>query len=617
MKGEQMRRFSCLVTIFSLVILSCRGVQADDYDVVIYGATPAGIAAALSAGECGDGVLLIEPTRRIGGLTTNGLSHPDFRTFEAINGAYLDFTTRVQGHYDREYGPDSSQAISALRGTEAEPKVNLLVFEQMLSEHSNIDVETSLVLTDMKTSGTGDTRRIESITLVPVDQRSEGARDVRAKVFIDATYEGDLMAMAGVPFRVGREAREEYDEPLAPVAADAQVQGYNFRFIVTQDPKLKVLPKKPAGYRREDFVDVLDMFASDKLDTVFCSRKGGIYKAHLPALPNAKHDVNDVSRGVVRLSMPSINDAWPEGNAEIRDKIYNEHLRHSVGLLYFLQNDDAVPEAIRNEAREWGWCKDEFPENGHLPVQLYVREGRRMVGQHIYTQHDTDWTAGDARGRLHTDSIAIGDYAHNCHGTGHEGPLLGGKHTGEFYKTAPPYQIPYGVLVPREFCSNLLVPVACSSTHVGFCALRLEPIWMSLGQVAGLAAHVANEKNIAVQDISVSELQAMCQAQGGATIYVSDVLPGHEDFAAVQWWGTQGGLHRLNDKDEVRGEFITGQYYEAYLNHEAELERELSAETRKRWLELAESLSLDVEQLAGLNTRGEFIRQAYLLSLAN
>ncbi len=603
--------------LLSLLLSHCRDAHADEYDIVIYGATPGGISAALSAAECGDRVLLVEPTVRIGGLTTNGLSHPDFRTFEAINGAYLDFTTRVQAYYDQEYGVDSPQAMAALRGTEAEPKVNLLIFEQMLSEHSNIDVQTSLMLNDVKTSGAGDQRHIDTVTFVPRDQRGEGARNVQAKVFIDATYEGDLMAMAGVPYRVGREARGEYDESLAPEQADTQVQGYNFRFIVTQDPNLRVLPAKPAGYRREDFVDVLDMFSSGKLDSVFCSRKGGIYKAHLPALPNAKHDVNDVSRGLVRLSMPSINDAWPEGSADVRDEIFGEHVRHSVGLLYFLQNDDAVPEAIRNEALEWGWCKDEFPENGHLPVQLYVREGRRMVGQHVYTQHDTNWAEDDARGRLHTDSIAIGDYAHNCHGTGHEGPLLGGKHTGEFYKTSPPYQIPYGVLVPRESCSNLLVPVACSSTHVGFCALRLEPVWMSLGQVAGLAAHVAKKKDIPVRDVSPRELQAMCHARGGATIYVSDVLTGHEEFAAVQWWGTQGGLHGLNNKGEVRGKFITGQYYEAYLNHEAALERELTPEIRQRWLKLAECLSLDIDQLSGLDTRGEFIRRAYSLAREN
>lgn len=601
----------CLMSLVVLaaVVLSPSS-HADDYDVVIYSATPAGIAAAVSAAECGDRVLLVEPTSRIGGLTTNGLSHPDFRTFEAITGAYLDFTRRVQHYYDTEYGPDSPQAQAALRGTEAEPKVNLLVFEQMLAEHSNITLETNSILTGVDVEGSGNECHIASATFVPTNQRAEGEKNVEAAIFIDASYEGDLLAMAGVPFRVGREAREEYDESLAPETADDQVQGYNFRLIVTRDPENRVLPVEPAGYQREDFVDVLDLFAEGKLESVFCDRKGGIFKAHLPELPNGKHDVNDVSRGAVRLSMPSINDGWPEGDAAARNAIFDEHLRHSVGLLYFLQNDEAVPEALREEARAWGWCRDEFPENGHLPVQLYVREGRRMVGQHVYTQQDTVWAEDDARAKLHTEAIAIGDYAHNCHGTGHEGPLIGGKHTGEFYQMVAPYQIPYGVLVPKQ-CDNLLVPVACSSSHVGFCALRLEPIWMSLGQAAGYAAHVAREKNLTVQELNPAAVQQMCHTRGGATIYVSDVPPSNPDFAAVQWWGTQGGLHGLNPKGEVRGEFIIGQYYEAYLNHEAELDKPLTQDTREQWLELAERVGLDRDSLKNAQSRGDFIREAY------
>ncbi len=585
--------------------------NAAEYDVVVYGATPAGITASLSAAEAGHTVFLVEPSSRIGGLITNGLSHPDFRTFESITGAYLDFTTAVQTYYESEYGVDSPQAKAALKGTEAEPKVNLLIFQQMLAKYPDITVEHNLVLTEVEVAEKGNNRRIVAATFTPADQRAEGSQRVSGKVFIDATYEGDLLAHAGVDYRVGRESREEYNESLAPPKADGQVQGYNFRLIVTQDPSNRVLASMPSGYRRDDFIPVLQMFAEGKLKSVFCSKKGGIFKAHLPPLPNGKHDVNDVSRGVVRLSMPSINDSWPEGPAQTREELYNAHVRHSVGLLYFLQHDSAVPKAIQAEARDWGWCKDEFVENGHIPVQLYVREGRRMIGQHVYTQNDTNWAPGDARSKLHTDSIAIGDYSHNCHGTGHEGPIIGGKHTGEFYKGVAPYQIPYGVLVPRDKCSNLLVPCACSSSHVGFCALRLEPIWMSLGQAAGLAAHLAIHHKSTVPDVDVLELQTKLHTSGSATIYVSDVPPGHPLFSAVQWWGTNGGLHGLAPKGKIRGKFIAGQYYEAYHNHDVNLDSQLTAELRTRWLNLAESLSLNLDSLRDAKTRGEFISRAY------
>ena len=182
----------------------------------------------------------------------------------------------------------------------------------------------------------------------------------------------------------------------------------------------------------------------------------------------------------------------------------------------------------------------------------------------------------------------------------------------------PPYQIPYGVIVPRDI-ENLLVPVAASSTHVGFSALRLEPIWMSLGQATGHAAALAVSNKVAVQNIDVPALQRRLHKAVAATIYVSDVLPGHPDFAAVQWWGTSGGLHGLNPmpaKPGQRGKNLHGQYYEAYPAHAAELERPLDAALAKRWLTLAAELKLPAEQLANVaekSTRGEFIRAAWKL----
>ncbi|HUP79480.1 MAG TPA: FAD-dependent oxidoreductase, partial [Pirellula sp.] len=319
-------------------------------------------------------------------------------------------------------------------------------------------------------------------------------------------------------------------------------------------------------------------------------------------------------------SLPGKNLGWPNGNLAARRQIFDEHLRDQVGLLYFLQNDESVPEAFCKEAQEWGWCRDEFEDTNHLPPQLYVREARRMTGLHVFVQQDSEHAPNDARAVHHPDSIAMADYGNNCHGTYHEGPRFAGKHTGEFYNPVPPYQIPYGVLVPRDIC-NLLVPTAASSSHVGFCALRLEPVWMSLGQASGYAAALSIQKNISVQKIAVRELQHRLHKAGSATIYVSDVLPEHSDFAAVQWWGTLGGLHGISpmpEKPGQRGLNIHGQYFEANPCHEAELDSLMDQKLKQRWRAIAILAGLDDKQLElGTNsaTRGEFIRRAYSFAL--
>ncbi len=615
-----MKSHSRLSVFLPALLILCVGVIpaecADDTasgvietDVLVYGGTPAGIAAALTAGREGHAVLLCEPYRHIGGMVTNGLSHTDFRTLEALSGVYLEFAQCVQRHYAETYGPDSPQALGCFHGTHAEPRVNRLVFEALLDEIPSIQVRRQQRLVDVDMESDGPTNSIASVSFMGPDEQQLA---VAPKIVIDASYEGDLLAAAGIKYQVGREARSKYEESLAPDAADTQVQGYNFRFIMTRDPGNRMMPVAPPGYQREDFLPLLPLLGGGAFEAVFVRWSGGLFKAHEPVLPNGKYDINDVSRGIVRLSLPDVNDAWPDGDNETRQQIFAAHLRHNVGLLYFVQNDVDVPERLREEARQWGWCEDEFVDTGHLPEQLYVREARRMDGQYIFTQNDTDPAPHDVRSVLRTDAIAMGDYNPNCHGTGHDGPRFGGHHTGEFYHATAPYQIPYGTLVPKS-CANLLVPVACSSSHVGFCALRLEPIWTSLGQAAGVAAHLALEHRSAVQDIAVADIQRLLHAAGSATIYVSDVPPGDADFAAVQWWGTQGGLHGLHppgQKPGQRGPLITSQYYEAFPGHTVEVDRPLDDPTREHWMQLAESLGLKQATLSNCRTRGEFIRVA-------
>ncbi len=629
-----LRRITLLVISFAALL------RAQDPNVLVYGATPAGIAAALAAAEDGEKVLLVEPTDRIGGMITCGLSHTDFRTREGLTGAYLKFAKRVEQHYRDAFGADSQQVRDCWGGVFAEPKVNLAVLEKMLAEQPNITLWKNRRVFGARLSGDADGGSIGLVALIENDGRT--TLTVTADYFIDATYEGDLIAAAKVPYRVGREGRDEYNEPLAPEQEDSQLQAYNFRLTATQNPGNRVMPKKPPGYRREDFAEVLALFKSGKLKTVFGYPGGCLYKAQTPPLPNGKYDLNDVSGGIVRLSLPGRNLEWPDGGgaaavrsgpenavkaevpysptglAQARQRVFDEHLRWNVGLLWFLQNDEAVPAQIRDEARSWGWCRDEYDDNAHLPPQLYVREARRMVGTRIFTEHDTDHAEGDARAVLRTDAIAMGDYGPNCHGTSHEGPRIGGKHAGEFYKQVSPYQIPYGVLVPKKI-ENLLVPGPVSASHVGFCALRLEPIWMSLGEASGHAAHLARKSHTDVQRVRVLALQALLHTSGAATIYVSDVPSGHADFAPVQWWGTAGGWHGLAPKPAKpgqRGKNLHGQYYEAFPNHAAELDRVLDESLAAKWIALATKLGISGESLPkadGKLTRGEWLRKAWSL----
>jgi hypothetical protein len=613
--------------------LACRGEQAD---VLVYGGTPAGIAAALAAAQDGEKVLLVEPGTRLGGMLTNGLSHADFHSFESLSGAYLRFTQRVVDYYRPEFGERAAEV--SFRGTHAEPKVNLAVFEKMLAEQPGITVKLNWALEGAETSSDaeGDKAGPQRDLEVALFTEPTGTRhSVSARFFIDATYEGDLMAAAGVPYAVGREARDEFHEPLAEEEPDAELQGYNFRLCATREPANRAAPRPPPGYNSADYAGLLPLLANGTVKGVFGEQHDRIFKAQLPELPHGKFDVNDMSLGPVRLSLPGENLAWPDGGggvairdgataaldrppfsrlglATARQKIYDEHFRWTVGLLYFLQHDPAVPEPFREEALQWGWCRDEFLENGHVPEQLYVREARRLVGRYVFTQNDTMPVPGDVRAPLEEAAVAMGDYGPDCHGTDHEGSRFGGQQTGEFYEVSPPYQIPFGVMVPRQ-TDGLLVACAVSASHVGFCAVRYEPIWMALGEAAGHAAHLAREYPAIDSPKLAGRLQRLLWADGSATAYVSDVPPGDPLFTAAQWWASAGGFHFMSDDSAPphRGQRIIGQYSEAYPHQAADLARPLDAATAARWSRLALTLGLDPKKLPAGGSRGEWVSAAW------
>ncbi len=350
-----------------LLALACAlglaALRATPADVVIYGATPGGIAAALAAAKGGHTVLLAEPSIRIGGMATNGLQHPDFRAFEAITGTYYDLTQRTLAYYAKTYGENSPQVKDTFRGTHAEPKVILLLFQQMLAEHPKITVQTSWTLVDATTRGPAGNRVVRTARF----RDAGGAlHSIEGKIFIDSSYEGDLIAAAHIAYRVGVESRDDYGEAAAPVDSSGDLQGYNFRFVMTQDPAIRVPVTAPKGYRAEDFAPILALITEGKIKRVFggYTDRDNVLKAQIPVLPNNKRDINDVSSGHVRLSLPGDQLMWPEGDTATRQLIYDEHVRWNVGLIYFLQTDARVPPAMQADARTWGWCKASLPRAG-------------------------------------------------------------------------------------------------------------------------------------------------------------------------------------------------------------------------------------------------------------
>jgi hypothetical protein len=472
------------------------------------------------------------------------------------------------------------------------------------------------VLGDAFTRGHSGDRWISRVQLGSADGRTEA---VAARIFIDASYEGDLIAAAQIAYRIGMEGTDEYGESAAPDESNGHLQGYNFRLTMTREPSNRVPLRPPEGYDRDCFVGILPLFESGRLKRVFGTfgDDEAVVKAQIPILPNGKSDINDA--GPVKLSMPGEQLLWPEGDADTRRRIYHRHVLWNVGLLYFLQHDRSVPLHLREEALQWGFCRDEFEETGHLPPQLYVREARRMTGLRVFTQHDTRHAEGDARAVLHRDAIAMGDYGHSTHGTWHEGSRFGGTRHGFRHRVVhAPYQIPYGTLLPKDV-RNLLAPVPASASHVGFCALRLEPIWSSLGQAAGHAAHLALEADGTpdVRTVNVPRLQRRLHADRSATVYFSDIGPDSPDFGVAQWWGTLGGFHGLHPRPSgsLLGPTIEGQHSEAWLNHRADLDVPLDPALARRWIALARDAGIDASPPAVDErlTRGEWLRRVFAL----
>ncbi len=516
-----------------LLILPLRA--AENFDVVIYGATPGGLSAGIAAAREGASVVVIEPTKWIGGMVTGGLASTDVGNEKVIGGIAREFFTR---------------AAESKPGTplwKAEPQVNMATFVVMVNE-AKLRVVKGRRLKGISRDG----KRIDSLVT------DDGTRYM-GKVFIDATYEGDLMARARVSYLVGREGTDAYGEPLAgfrpaplrprtveemsldspsiggpqgalnyvhgtpakipaldiaglPLpgiggewlevgAADARTQAYNFRVIVTRTPENRVPFPKPARYdagRYELLGRLIDAYPGIRFSKL----------VYLGPIAGGKFDLNAIGL-VVGTDHVGANYDYPDGDEKTRAGIWQDHVDYVQGFLWFLANDPRVPAELRAQAGEWGLAKDEFTDNKHWPYALYVREARRMIGEYVMRQSDCTTALRKP------DSIGMGSFIMDSHAVqrlvDRDGSVID---EGNFDIAVRPYHIPYRSLTPqKDECENLLVPVCVSATHVAYGTLRMEPQYMIMGQACGVAAVQAVRTGKAVQEIDAAALQARLREQ--------------------------------------------------------------------------------------------------------
>ena len=553
------------VFAFAAALSGCAAFWTDDdYDVVVYGSTPGGIAAAVEAASAGRRVALVSPSKRIGGMTTGGLGMTDFGHLDAIRGLSRRFYREIRDWYrDDAHWTRETRRIYAARTDnfalerddldifwKFEPSVALAILERWVDE-SGIDLYRDTYLDrsagkvevrEVEVKGRGRERKIASF--VTLDGKT-----FRAKVFVDATYEGDLMAAAGVSYAVGRESRAEYGErlagaqtkrgllklekgidpyrekgkpesgllphvePTAPAdgAGGREIQAFCFRMCLTDDPENRIPFKLPEGYDRDEY------------ELLFRNFEAGDDVIRPPwlndAMPNRKTDTNN-TRGF-GTDFVGMNWDWPEASYAERERIFKAHLTYQQGLMWVLANHPRVPRAIRDEVSKWGVCKDEFTESDGWPTQLYVREARRLRGEYVMTEKEC---LGE---RVAPKAIAYGSYGLDSHNVRRyvtpEGYV---QNEGELHwlpetpkedrvQVTRPYPIGYGAITPkRGECTNLLVPVCLSATHVAFGSIRMEPVYFGVGQAAGAAAALACEADCAVQDVDYGRLRTVLKTKG-------------------------------------------------------------------------------------------------------
>lgn len=587
-----------LLHILFLVLALDTQARTRSYDIVIVGGTPAGITAAIAAARTGKNSVILERSDYIGGLPANGLGATDIATRGATAGLFARFVALNKAHYTEKYGADSPQAHDCSDGYHFEPSVAVESFGRMLAEAGPGRI-TILTGRQFDAEARYVEKRGERIVSIRILDRTTGREEhYSGAVFIDATYEGDLGAAAGVPFRTGREGADEYGEPCAgkiyrwwkhgPDAegttyeGDAAIQAYNYRLCLTDDPGNRLAITKPENYDREEFAslvgDVLDGRNTDaryrNADSATIARNrrrieagertsapgdawGMAKVTSMTRLPNAKMDANNQHLALISTDLPEENWPWPTAGWAWRDRFAQRLRDYTLGLLWFAQHDEALPAHFRKECLRWGLAADEYRDNGGFPRQVYVREGRRLEGCYFFTAKDALPEAEGKRPPLHSSSVTASHYALDSHAVRKR--EAGRIHLDGFFShPTAVYTVPYGVMVPRKI-ENLLFPTAVSGSHVGFSTLRMEPCWMALGEAAGTAAALAIDARTDVRGIAADSLQGRLLRHGATLVYLRDMKPGDPDYAQAQRLALRGffpeweaGLDRVTDESTAR-----------------------------------------------------------------
>lgn len=576
--------------IIIFLLITFFGVYGQaNFDLVIVGGNPGGIMSAISAARMGKSAVILERTDNIGGLPANGLGATDIATRAATTGLFGEFVDRINSYYIKTYGKDSEQAIQCSGGYHFEPSVAAIVFQEMLDEYkSNITVLTNRQFDSDPSGLTMHDNRICSVKIL--NRKTGKTEEYSGQIFIDATYEGDLGAAAGIPFRIGREGKDEFNEPGAgrvykywggkegegtTFQQDNAVQAYNYRLCLTNDPENKVPFRKPDNYNRNDYVSMIEDVWTGRNTDVLMEKvtqeiqehnrklllsgrptetpgdKWGIAKlTNMVTLPNAKTDANNQHGVFISTDLPEENWPWPTSSWEWRDKYAKRLQEYTEGLFWFAQTDPELPKAFRQEISKWGFAKNEYTDNNNFPRQVYVREGRRFEGVYFFTANDAIPQIMGGRPPVNATSITASHYALDSHAVRkRENDRI---HLDGFlsYPSAV-YTVPYGVMIAREV-DNLLFPVPVSGSHIGFSTLRMEPCWMALGQAAGIASALAMDNKVKVQNVKIEDLQSELIDQKATLLFFRDINPNDSEFRMVQILGLKGYLPdwdaRLDEK---------------------------------------------------------------------
>lgn len=542
-----MKRISLFIWLLSTIIIfpaytptKSKIVKTRKADVIIYGGTSAAITAAVQVKKMGKSVIIVSPDIHLGGLSSGGLGFTDTGNKEVIGGLSREFYQRLYAHYQKpeawqwqikeEYG-NKGQGTPAIDGKNRtmwifEPHAAEKVFEDFVKEYQLTVYRNEWLDRSKK----GLTKKGLNITSF----RTLSGNTYEGQMFIDVTYEGDLMAAAGVSYHVGREANSVYGEKWNGVQTEVFQHGHHFKskvspYVIANDPKSGLLPEvsasppgeygagdnkiqaycfrmclsnspdnripfaKPQGYDPKRYELLARVFASGWRET---------FDKYDP-IPNRKTDTNN--HGPFSTDYIGKNYDYPEASYERRKQIIKEHETYQKGLMYFLQNDPSIPADVHEKMQQWGLPKDEFVDNGGWPHQLYIREARRMVGEFVMKE-------ADALGKTQVpNSVGMGSYSLDSHNiqryvkqdgyVQNEGDI--GVHPDK------PYSIAYGSILPKaNECTNLLVPVCVSSSHIAFGSIRMEPVFMILGQSAATAAVLAINNKVTPQSLPYATLRA-------------------------------------------------------------------------------------------------------------